>query len=82
MSIVGPRPQIPTEVELYEPWHRRRLEVKPGITCLWQISGRSQIGFEDWMRLDLEYVRTRGWRTDLEILLRTLPAVIARKGAY
>lgn len=82
MSIIGPRPQIPTEVELYESWHRRRLEVKPGITCLWQVSGRSHVGFEDWMRLDLEYVRTRGWRTDLSILLRTLPAVIARKGAY
>ena len=82
MSIIGPRPQIPTEVELYEPWHCRRLEVKPGITCLWQVSGRSHIGFDEWMRLDLEYVRTRGWRTDLKILLRTLPAVIARKGAY
>jgi lipopolysaccharide/colanic/teichoic acid biosynthesis glycosyltransferase len=82
MSIVGPRPQIPSEVELYEPWHRRRLEVKPGITCLWQISGRSQIGFDTWMQLDLEYVRTRSLRTDLGILLGTLPAVIARKGAY
>jgi lipopolysaccharide/colanic/teichoic acid biosynthesis glycosyltransferase len=82
MSIVGPRPQIPAEVELYEPWHRRRLEVKPGITCLWQISGRSHVGFDEWMRLDLDYVRTRGLRTDLGIVLRTLPAVIARKGAY
>jgi len=82
MSIVGPRPQIPAEVELYEPWHRRRLAVKPGITCLWQISGRSHVGFDEWMRLDLEYVRTRGLATDLGILLRTLPAVVARKGAY
>lgn len=82
MSIVGPRPQIPTEVELYEPWHRRRLEVKPGVTCLWQISGRSQVGFDEWMRLDLEYIRRRSLRLDLDILLRTLPAVMARKGAY
>lgn len=82
MSIVGPRPQIPTEVELYEPWHRRRLEVKPGVTCLWQISGRSHVGFDEWMRLDLEYIRRRSLRLDLDILLRTLPAVMARKGAY
>jgi exopolysaccharide biosynthesis polyprenyl glycosylphosphotransferase len=82
MSIVGPRPQIPAEVELYEPWHRRRLAVKPGITCLWQISGRSHIGFDEWMRLDLEYIRRRSLRLDLFILVQTLPAVIARKGAY
>ncbi|HZM16009.1 MAG TPA: exopolysaccharide biosynthesis polyprenyl glycosylphosphotransferase [Candidatus Krumholzibacteria bacterium] len=82
MSIVGPRPQIPTEVELYEPWHRRRLEVKPGITCLWQIAGRSHIGFDEWMRLDLEYLRRRSLQLDLWIVLHTLPAVIARKGAY
>ena len=82
MSIVGPRPQIPTEVELYEPWHRRRLEVKPGITCLWQIAGRSHIGFDEWMRLDLDYLRRRSLRLDLWIVLHTLPAVIARKGAY
>jgi exopolysaccharide biosynthesis polyprenyl glycosylphosphotransferase len=82
MSIVGPRPQIPTEVELYEPWHRRRLAVKPGITCLWQISGRSHVGFDEWMRLDVEYVERRSMGLDLKILLGTLPAVIARKGAY
>jgi len=82
MSVVGPRPQIPAEVELYEPWQRRRLEVKPGITCLWQIAGRSHIGFDEWMRLDLEYVRRRGLRLDVWIVLHTLPAVIARKGAY
>lgn len=82
MSMVGPRPQIPAEVELYEPWHRGRLAVTPGITCLWQISGRSQVGFDEWMRLDLEYVRRRSLALDLKILLGTLPAVIARKGAY
>ena len=82
MSVVGPRPQIPCEVELYEPWHYRRLEVTPGITCLWQVSGRSSIGFEEWMRLDMEYVKLRGFLFDAKILLRTLPAIIARRGAY
>ncbi len=82
MSIVGPRPQIPTEVEQYEPWHYRRLEVQPGITCLWQISGRSSIGFNEWMRLDSEYVQHRGFFYDLKIILLTLPAIIARRGAY
>lgn len=82
MSIVGPRPPLPSEVCRYRPWHHRRLEVKPGITCLWQISGRSQIGFEEWMRLDMEYLRTRGLRTDIAIFARTIPAVIARRGAY
>jgi len=82
MSLVGPRPQIPSEVAQYQPWHRRRLEVTPGITCYWQISGRSHIGFNEWMRLDMEYLRTRSFMTDLMIFLRTIPAVIARKGAY
>ncbi len=82
MSVVGPRPPLPSEVSGYQSWHRRRLEVKPGITCLWQISGRSHIGFNEWMRLDLEYLKNRSFRTDLLIFLKTLPAVIARKGAY
>ncbi|HKW13237.1 MAG TPA: sugar transferase [Candidatus Krumholzibacteria bacterium] len=82
MSIVGPRPPLPVEVARYQPWHRKRLEVKPGITCLWQIAGRSQIGFDEWMRLDMEYLRTRSLRTDLAIFLKTLPAVMARRGAY
>jgi lipopolysaccharide/colanic/teichoic acid biosynthesis glycosyltransferase len=82
MSIVGPRPPLPVEVARYQPWHRRRLDVKPGITCLWQIAGRSQIGFDEWMRLDMEYLRTRSLRTDLAIFVKTLPAVMARRGAY
>ena len=82
MSIVGPRPPLPVEVARYQPWHRRRLDVKPGITCLWQIAGRSQIGFDEWMRLDMQYLRTRGLRTDLMIFMKTLPAVMARRGAY
>ena len=68
--------------EKYEAWQRRRLDVKPGITCLWQISGRSRIGFDEWMRLDLEYIRRQSLSTDLWILLRTVPAVLSREGAY
>ncbi len=82
MSFVGPRPPIPGEVSQYEPWQLRRLDVRPGITCLWQISGRSRIGFQEWMRLDLEYIRHRSLRLDAEILLRTIPAVLSREGAY
>ena len=82
MSLVGPRPPIPEEVAQYEPWQLRRLDVKPGITCLWQISGRSRIGFQEWMRLDLEYIRHRSLALDIKILLRTLPAVLSREGAY
>uniref|UniRef100_A0A832I2T4 Sugar transferase n=1 Tax=Eiseniibacteriota bacterium TaxID=2212470 RepID=A0A832I2T4_UNCEI len=82
MSLVGPRPPIPEEVAQYEPWQLHRLDVQPGITCLWQISGRSRIGFQEWMRLDLEYIRHRSFWLDLKILLRTLPAVLSREGAY
>jgi exopolysaccharide biosynthesis polyprenyl glycosylphosphotransferase len=82
MSIVGPRPNLPSEVSHYLPWQRRRLEVTPGITCFWQIAGRSHIGFQEWMRLDLEYIRKRSIATDIKIMLKTIPAVIARKGAY
>lgn len=82
MSLVGPRPPIPEEVAKYEPWQLRRLDVRPGITCLWQISGRSRIGFQEWMRLDLEYIRHQSLAMDLKILVRTLPAVLSREGAY
>lgn len=82
MSIVGPRPQIPAEVAEYRDEHKARLLVKPGITCLWQISGRNDVDFEEWMRLDREYVERRSLTLDLQILLRTLPAVIDRRGAY
>jgi exopolysaccharide biosynthesis polyprenyl glycosylphosphotransferase len=82
MTLVGPRPPIPEEVEKYEPWQRRRLDVKPGITCLWQISGRSKLGFNEWMRLDLQYIQHRSFRLDMKILLRTIPAVLSRDGAY
>ncbi|MCK4538582.1 MAG: sugar transferase [Candidatus Krumholzibacteria bacterium] len=82
MSIVGPRPNLPSEVAHYLPWQKKRLDVIPGITCFWQISGRSHIGFQEWMRLDLEYIRKRSLMTDMMIIIRTIPAVIARKGAY
>ena len=82
MSIVGPRPQIPSEVAEYTPEQAARLLVKPGLTCLWQVSGRSHLEFEEWMRLDREYVANASLAFDLGILARTLPAVIERKGAY
>jgi exopolysaccharide biosynthesis polyprenyl glycosylphosphotransferase len=82
MSLVGPRPPIAEEVAQYEPWQLRRLDVRPGLTCLWQISGRSRIGFQEWMRLDLEYIRHQSFAMDLRILLRTIPAVLSREGAY
>jgi len=82
MTLVGPRPPIQEEVAHYAPWQRARLSVKPGITCLWQISGRSRLGFEEWMRLDLEYIENISFRLDLKILLRTLPAVLSGEGAY
>ena len=82
MSLVGPRPPLPEEADRYEAWQRRRLDVKPGITCLWQISGRSRLSFEEWMRLDLEYIRRQSLSTDLRILMRTIPAVLSREGAY
>ena len=82
MTLVGPRPPIPEEVEAYEPWQRLRLAVKPGITCLWQVSGRSKLGFEEWMRLDIQYIQSMSLANDLRILARTVPAVLSREGAY
>ncbi len=82
MSLVGPRPPFPEEVERYEPWMLRRLSVTPGLTCLWQVRGRSDLGFEEWMRLDLEYVDRQSFRLDLAILALTLPAVLSARGAY
>ena len=82
MSLVGPRPPIPEEVQKYEPWQKARLNVKPGLTCLWQISGRSRLGFDEWMRLDIEYITHQSFQLDMRILLRTIPAVISREGAY
>lgn len=82
MSLVGPRPPFPEEVERYEPWMLRRLAVRPGLTCLWQIRGRSDLSFDEWMRLDLEYVDRCSLGLDLEILALTIPAVLSGRGAY
>lgn len=82
MSIVGPRPALSEEVEQYEVPLRRRLNVRPGLTGMWQISGRSDLAFEDYVRLDLTYVQNWGVLLDLYILLRTAPAVLGGKGAY
>ena len=81
MSLVGPRPPIPSEVEKYERWQRRRLSMRPGITCLWQISGRSELDFDTWMRLDLQYIDHWSLTLDFVILLKTLPAVLSTRGA-
>lgn len=82
MSLVGPRPPIPYEVEKYEPWHFRRiLEVKPGITGLWQVDGRSKTSFDDMVRLDLRYVQNWSLWLDLKILIKTVAAVIRPTGA-
>ena len=82
MSLVGPRPPLPCEVEHYNAFAMRRLSVKPGITCLWQISGRSNLSFDEWMKLDNHYVDRWSPLLDMEILLRTLPAVLSRTGAH
>jgi lipopolysaccharide/colanic/teichoic acid biosynthesis glycosyltransferase len=81
MSLVGPRPPIPGEVSQYDLAVRRRLSVRPGLTCLWQVRGRSLIPFEDWMRLDLEYIDRWSLMLDFRILLLTIPAVLKAQGA-
>ena len=82
MSLVGPRPLDIREVARFAPWQLRRLAVKPGLTCLWQVSGRSDIGFEEWTRMDLWYVRNQSLKTDIELLWRTPMCVLGGKGAY
>lgn len=81
MSLVGPRPPIPAEVAKYERWQMRRLSMKPGITCIWQVSGRSDIDFATWMKLDLQYIDQWSLFLDIKLLLRTLPAVLSARGA-
>lgn len=82
MSIVGPRPTVPDEVEKYKTWQRRRFSMKPGITCLWQVNGRNNIAFEDWMKLDLEYLDRWSLWLDVKIMLKTVPVVLFGIGAY
>lgn len=82
MSLVGPRPPVPREVSEYKNLDRRRLEVKPGITCIWQVSGRSDIDFEGQVKLDVQYIQNQSFWGDILILLKTIPAVLLGKGAY
>jgi len=82
MSLVGPRPPLPREVEKYTPTDAVRLSVKPGLTCLWQISGRSTVSFDEWMALDRDYVHNMSFWLDLTILARTVRAVLSMRGAY
>ncbi len=81
MSIVGPRPPIPSEVAKYKVWQRRRLSMKPGLTCLWQADGRNNVDFDKWMRLDLEYIDNWSLGLDFKIFLKTVPAVLFSIGA-
>lgn len=82
MSIVGPRPPLPNEVAQYTPYQMQRLSVKPGLTCYWQISGRSDISFDEWVELDCKYIRESSVWTDIKIILKTIPAVLTGRGAY
>jgi len=81
MSLVGPRPPVPSEVEKYEAWQRRRLSVRPGLTCIWQVSGRNQISFEEWMYLDMQYIDHWTLAGDFNLIFKTVPVVITGRGA-
>ena len=82
MSLVGPRPPVPQEVAQYSAHERQRLAVKPGITCIWQVSGRSDIPFNEQVLMDIEYIRRRSLWLDISLLLRTIPAVLLARGSY
>jgi lipopolysaccharide/colanic/teichoic acid biosynthesis glycosyltransferase len=81
MSLVGPRPPLPSEVAKYERWQRRRLSIRPGITCYWQISGRNKVDFATWMKMDLDYIDNWSLGEDFRIILKTIPAVLLGRGA-
>jgi len=81
MSLVGPRPAIPSEVEHYQRWQRRRLRMRPGLTCLWAVSGRDNVDFDSWMKLDMQYIDNWSLALDWKILLRTIPRVLTGHGA-
>jgi lipopolysaccharide/colanic/teichoic acid biosynthesis glycosyltransferase len=82
MSLVGPRPPLPEEFRAYDARQLERLRVLPGLTCIWQVSGRSDLAFDTWVEMDLEYIRSWSLRQDLKLLLLTLPAVVFGRGAY
>ena len=81
MSLVGPRPSLPKEVAQFEDWMHRRLEVKPGLTCYWQVSGRNNIDFEDWMKLDIRYVEERNLFVDIKLIFKTIFVLFGDKNA-
>jgi exopolysaccharide biosynthesis polyprenyl glycosylphosphotransferase len=81
MSLVGPRPPVPSEVAKYEAWQRRRLSVRPGLTCVWQVSGRNEISFEEWMYLDMQYIDHWSLAQDFQLILKTVPVVLSGRGA-
>jgi exopolysaccharide biosynthesis polyprenyl glycosylphosphotransferase len=81
MSLVGPRPAIPEEVEQYQRWQRRRLRMRPGLTCVWAVSGRDEVDFETWMRMDMQYIDTWSLALDWKILLRTIPQVLSGRAS-
>ncbi|MFZ0589119.1 MAG: sugar transferase, partial [Bryobacteraceae bacterium] len=82
MSIVGPRPAVPSEVDHYERWQRRRLRMRPGLTCLWAVRGRDKLDFETWMKMDMEYIDNWSLLLDLKIILKSIPYVLTGRGAY
>ncbi len=82
MSLVGPRPALPVEVEQYKGWQRRRLRMRPGLTCLWAVSGRDTVDFETWMKLDMQYIDTWSLALDWVIILKTIPQLLSGKGAH
>ena len=82
MSIVGPRPPLPKEVEQYSAYQMQRLLVTPGLTCFWQAYGRSELSFDDWMDMDMKYIKRRSVLLDIELIIKTIFAVIFKRGAY
>lgn len=82
MSLVGPRPSLPSEVINFEPWMLKRFQVKPGLTCYWQVSGRNNIGFKEWMELDIKYVNEISFSTDIKLILRTIILLFGDKNAF
>ena len=82
MSLVGPRPSLPKEVAQFEEWMYKRLEVKPGLTCIWQVSGRNNIDFEDWMKLDIKYVEEKNLWIDIKLILKTAGVLFGDKNAH
>jgi lipopolysaccharide/colanic/teichoic acid biosynthesis glycosyltransferase len=81
MSLVGPRPPVPQEVDQYKTFERRRLSMRPGLTCIWQVSGRSDVEFDRWVQLDFQYIDSWSLGLDAKILLQTIPAVVRGDGA-